>query len=409
MLIPVNDSFLFFSDVSASNMGIGNSTDSNGVDYGFLVRRGAITKILQHGSIGTTLADIYDIGADTIVGTSTFEDAATDSTYTVAFLWIGGGYTQLLPEGGTSSSAEGIGRSGTVFGAFDDADGKNKAFIWNGTDGFSVFESTTAVASQAQAISPTDSVAGVFIDAGDTEHGFLWKGGSEFVEIDIPGATELVFTGVNTSDAVIGTYSDNQGNTHAFLWKNGPPLELRPSSNAISVYANSINAFGDIVGSYETADGELVPYLYRAGKYTILQDALFNPAGRIFRDALTILDDGRILGVGTRANGDDVGFILEEGTPPQPKVTISLGKPNANGSCKVRFTVKGLATNATLSWKGATKGSYSVKLPSSMIATSKKTFTKTVKLKKGTTTFSVRAVGRWDTSAPASKKVKFKK
>ncbi len=88
-------------------------------------------------------------------------------------------YTQLEVPGATSTEASGI-DGNNVVGWFEDADGDEHGFLYDGTD-YTTLEPEGAISSGARAIDG-NNVVGWFEDANGDRHGFLYSD-----TIPIPG------------------------------------------------------------------------------------------------------------------------------------------------------------------------------------------------------------------------------
>jgi probable HAF family extracellular repeat protein len=109
------------------------------------------------------------------------------------------------------------------------------------------------------------------------------------------------------------SFNEDTGRVEAFLELRGARMMLGTLGGAFSI-ARSINNRGDIVGgSLAKGNDDFHGFLYRNGKLNDLNDLLDPYSGWEVLQAVSINDNGEILGVGT-SNGTDRIVLLRPRT-----------------------------------------------------------------------------------------------
>jgi uncharacterized membrane protein len=204
------------------------------------------------------LSQAYPIGIDdqgVVIGNG----IDYNSNHWRSFLYSGGTFTELLPDGWASAIATDINKDGVVVGY---SDGGSKMFVY-------------------------------------TEGGYTEL-------LPPPGCYTVFATGINNKGVVLGI-CDYEGKL--FLYSKGTYTELLfPFSSYVRPL--DINDKGDVVGyffDYDDATGK--GFLYSKGTYTELL-----PNGWIFSSTGDINNKGVVVGYGQDSEYISRGFLCERGT-----------------------------------------------------------------------------------------------
>jgi probable HAF family extracellular repeat protein len=264
-----------------------------------------------------------------------------------AFLWRDGAMIDLGTFGGVSGDAFDINDDGLIVGASSDADGHSQAFWWR--DGVMHSLGTLGGSqSQALAVNQSGDITGMSSIPGDDEyHAFLAKPGSLLYDLGTLGGPASHGHDVNERVHVCGwsMIQDNNPASRGFLWADGVMKSLGTLGGIYSA-AFGLNGFDQVVGASTRSDDVQVAFLWSNDQMVDL-NTLVPPGGDLLLTAAYDIDDnGVIVGVGTRANGETRAFQLTpSGTtgvpgPGTPAVTFAGATPNpARGSSRFDFSL----------------------------------------------------------------------
>jgi uncharacterized membrane protein len=184
------------------------------------------------------------------------------------FLLTNGAITKVdLPASDTSLS--GINSSGEIVGYYDGNNGSaaSQAFaLSNGK--FSNLNIPNAMGSIANGISDSGSIVGQYYTATSDWQGFLYIGGAT-TTLNFPGAQLTVARGVNNYGQIVGVYADVFGNTYSFVY-SGDSFQQLVVPGCVQSGASGINNNGDIVGFCNNSKGAGLGYLYKSGVFSFL-------------------------------------------------------------------------------------------------------------------------------------------
>jgi probable HAF family extracellular repeat protein len=247
---------------------VGDATDANGHDQGFLWRNGTLESIVAPGAAYTYPSAINDAGQ--VVGT------AYDANWVRrGFVWNNGVFTMIEVPNSNGTTIEDINASGQVLGSYYDADWNSQAFLWqNGV--ITPISVPGAMSMSQHFLNDAGQVAGVYRGQNYWDYGFFWQNGVA-TTITLGGFRTSV-NGLNAAGQVIGS-SVPAGKTvdRGFVWQNGQITEL--GSLAEDQWydysaATSLNDAGSIMGTSATPAGGGTSVLWQDGKLWKLSDCI---------------------------------------------------------------------------------------------------------------------------------------
>ena len=152
-------------------------------------------------------------------------------------------------------------------------------------------------------------------DGSEIEHAVIWKNGVTTALATVSGELSSYAQGINAGGEVSGSIQFANG-SHAALWQaDGSVTDLGALTGYGWAWARAINDLGQAVGSVSTADpngsttGSDHAVLWQNGTATDLNTLLPANSGWVLQDALSINDEGQIVGTGT-LNGTAASFLL---------------------------------------------------------------------------------------------------
>jgi probable HAF family extracellular repeat protein len=271
-----------------------------------------------------------------------------------AFVWRDGVMTELGTLGGISSDASDINDAGLIVGAASDAAGNSDAFWWR--DGVMHSMGTLGGSlSQAFAVNESGDITGMASTEGDQEiHTFLAKPGSPLYDLGTLGGPASRGLGVNERVHVCGwsMIQDNNPASRGFLWADGVMKSLGTLGGIYSS-AFALNVHDQVVGASTRADEVQVAFLWSNDHMLDLntlvdRSSLPPPTSDLLLNSANDIDDqGRIVGVGARPNGETRAFLLvplsTADAPPAPlpnALSFAGSVPNpARGGSRFDFTL----------------------------------------------------------------------
>ena len=265
-----------------------------------------------------------------------------------AFVWRNGAMTDLGTLGGEMSDAFDINDAGLVVGWADDANGVQKAFWWR--DG--VMHDMGALggtAGQALAVNESGDITGMAGIANNEQyHAFLGKPGGLLYDLGTLGGPDSHGLDINDLVHVCGWSMIAESNTasRGFLWADGVMKSLGTLGGIYSA-AFALNNYDQVVGESTRSNEVQVAFLWSQDRMVDLNALIPPGSGLLLIQAYDIDDQGRIAGVGQRANGETRAVLLTPTSTagvsggPTPAVTSFAGaKPNpAHGASRFDFTL----------------------------------------------------------------------
>jgi len=290
--------------------------------HAVLHRHGTFTDL---GTLGGTQSLARAINArGEIVGWAFPEGAATQR----AVLWSGGVATDLGTLGGEVADAHDINDHGVVVGSSFNAQGLERAFLWNGE----LRDLGTLGGSQARAyaINNWGDIVGMSAPpSNDRFHAFFGKAGSPLYDLGTLGGKTSHAYDVNERGHVCGwsQLSWSPTESRGFFWADGVMKEIPTAGGEYSA-GFAINDHDEVVGMTARADGQYVAFLWRTGQLVDLNTLLPGGTGWLLVRAWDIDENGIIVGEGI-LNGESRAFVLS------PSSTTSV--PTASLPSAVSF------------------------------------------------------------------------
>jgi hypothetical protein len=255
-----------------------------------------------------------------------------------------------------ATTAGSINARGDISGLYFDANGMGHGFrLIKGV--FSTIDFPDASFTSARAMNARGDIAGRIHDANSNDHGFLLHDG-QFTQIDYPGAAATVGRGINNAGDVTGNHVNSAGTESGFILQDGQFKNVRvpqsgstdvwmaqdngrvmvgdavmPPDGALHGYIRNprgdfqlidfpgvsvpctgprwINERGDIVGFFAYVSAVDDCFANPPAHGFVLQDGKYlriDFPGSISTVALSINDDGEIVGDYTDPNGNTHGF-----------------------------------------------------------------------------------------------------
>ena len=230
-----------------------------------------------------------------------------DST---GFIYSGGNFTYILPEGWRSSYANTINDTGDVVGRGEEGEGVEKCFIYS--DGqYTELLPLGWVNACARDINNNRDVVGGGEDSEGIGKGFIYSGG-QYTELLPPGWINASAYDINDNGGVLGDGHDGNGLHKGFIYSGGQYTELLPPG-WVNARFYHINNNGEVVG--EVDDGTELPkgkkgFIYSGGKYTF-----FLPYGKRIISVTDMNDTGEVIGWAQDPDSfTDYGFVYRNGT-----------------------------------------------------------------------------------------------
>ena len=234
--------------------GVGYSTNSRGVNGGFLVSGAATTSLSVPGSVSTMALGVNDSG--TVVGVDVTTGSRKNTTVDNGFLYANGQYSTISIAGASGVVAVGVNDSGQVSGTYTDALGLSHGFLdTNGA--ITTLDDPNALAGYTfgRGLNDLGQVVGYYYDASIGLHGFIYSGGV-YRTLDAPaGVTGTMALGINDAGTIVGQALDSSGIAQGFVNSGGAFSPLVDPSGVGGTGPQGISNAGVIVGDYVNGAG----------------------------------------------------------------------------------------------------------------------------------------------------------
>jgi probable HAF family extracellular repeat protein len=238
-------------------------------------------------------------------------------------LWSPDGTSEdvLLPSRGVDGYPQSVNDAGQVAGYYETSgDPSPRCFLWKpGNDSIDLgllpggtYCNAYGVNDHAQVVGAATAPYGQF---QYTPHAFLWQAGAmqDLGTLDGIGSYGASALAINGGGEVVGfAYIGPPYATRAFSWKDGQMTDIGNDPDFESSQASAIDTNGDIVGTAQlTSDGFWYAVRFEGGLLIKLIDEVDKPGDWTLGAALSVNDQGEIVGTGTRDVGEPHGFLLE--------------------------------------------------------------------------------------------------
>jgi uncharacterized membrane protein len=236
--------------INQRGQSVGGYVDADGAVKGFLLDKGVFTPIEFPGALATTPVKINARGQVVGVFSEVTDRRPLRPPYS-GFLLDRGAFTRIDVPGATSTFPFGINDRGQVVGLHQDAGGTIRGFLLD-KGVFTTIEVPGARASVAFDINNRGQIVGAYFT--NSNHGFLLDKGV-CTTIDPPGATITQPSGINNRGQVVGAYADAGGTIHGFRRDGGTFTTIDAPGASPHTVAYEIDDRGRIVGFRQTANG----------------------------------------------------------------------------------------------------------------------------------------------------------
>ncbi|MDM5178997.1 PEP-CTERM sorting domain-containing protein [Massilia sp. DJPM01] len=162
-------------------------------------------------------------------------------------------------------------------------------------------------------------------------HAYAYSNGA-MSDLGTLGGTHSSAAAINAGATIVGNADDKNGRKRAFIYENGRMADLGAFEGGIS-RAQDINDAGLIIGqSTHTRDqGLLSAFLYSNG---VMNDLGWSP--RYTSSAVDINNLGQVIGYGADADGQQHGFIYQNGQLVQLDTVVD---PSANWVIRNTYSI----------------------------------------------------------------------
>lgn len=287
---------------------VGSALTIEGVSHAFLYERGTIKQLDDAGRFGCQALGINRQGQ--VVGAVSVTLKSNEVTF-VGFVYRNGKLKRMGTLGGTSSWVYAVNDKGVAIGDAYDAHHYKHAVIFHngkardlGTFG--------GAQGEANGINAQGDVVGGADTARSDTHAFLLSH-SRMADLGTLGGRVSHAYGVNSARLVVGSAQLRNGYYHAFEYKTGKMHDIGTLGGEES-QAASVNRTGTIVGTSDMPDGTRRAFKYERGVMRDLNTAIDRREGWTLTNALSISDNGYIVGVGVH-NGLEHGYLLSPVIP----------------------------------------------------------------------------------------------
>ncbi|MFZ5572853.1 MAG: choice-of-anchor U domain-containing protein [Thermodesulfobacteriota bacterium] len=279
--------------------------------------------MVELGTLGGDESFALDINNNGAV--TGFSNLAVGGSNAHAFIWVdnisGGTMTDIHTLTGTQSVGRALNDSNQVVGQFRNTAGKDRAFIWDSTNGMrDIIGTLGGDSSQAYDINSTGRVVGYSKTAGGFTHAFIWDEVGGIRDIGtLTGGTESYAYGINNSGLVVG-YSNKTGSSstfYLFTWDSSNPANPLVDRGVIigeRLKNLGINTAGQIGGHYLASSPNSHGFFYNGA----LTDIGVLP-GDNRSLAFAINDSGRVVGYSLPSNHgilwDGTGGLVDFSAP----------------------------------------------------------------------------------------------
>jgi probable HAF family extracellular repeat protein len=281
---------------------------------------GAIQLMMMALSAAAQSYSIVDLGASSLATGINGNGTITGFSGSHAFVYSGGGMTDLGTLGGKYSQGQGINAAGAVAGYSTLADGSYRAFLYS--NGRMVSLGTLgANYSAAYALNDAGQVVGSSITATNLWHAFLYSAG-KMLDLGTLGGNQpgwsTTAASINAIGRVVGYSYLPSGDFHGFLYANGAMQDLGTLGGSWS-QAYAINSAEQITGqAYLPGNAKAHAFLYSGGSMTDLG------AFHQYSSGLAINGSGLVVGSADVRN--NTGFLVYHAAIYQNGAPVDLNR-----------------------------------------------------------------------------------
>jgi hypothetical protein len=167
------------------------------------------------------------------------------------------------------SAAGGPTDSGSTFGGYTDAAGRQHGFIIRGDHTANV-DFPGHLNANVDGLNEYGAIAAVYWDADGIFHGILRRGFGWDTPIDVAGARDTYPLGINGSGEIVGFWDNDPAVTHGFYRSANGKVSNVDVPGAASSVAFGITDNGVIAGYYTESTGAIHGFVETKGKFQTL-------------------------------------------------------------------------------------------------------------------------------------------
>jgi len=133
------------------------------------------------------------------------------------FVRAADGTTTMFGDPDVYMVVSGMNDAGTIVGSLQTH--PDRGFFRTSDGTLTVFDAPNAKSTDVGSINNSGTIVGAFTDANDVAHGFIRAASGTFTTFDVPGAISTEIAAINNKGVIAGTFQDKNGVTFGFTGK----------------------------------------------------------------------------------------------------------------------------------------------------------------------------------------------